>query len=159
MKLYDELLALVDLLEQHRIEYAICGGLALGILGHPRMTRDIDLLVQAEDLERLTEVIKAIGFTVPAGRIPFRLGQPTEQIVHRVNKIAGGQLLTLDLLIVPPFLADVWDGRITIQWQGRRVQIVSREGLVRMKRLAGRKQDIADLEKLEAPFDDTHPTS
>lgn len=155
MKLYDELLALVDLLEQHQIEYAICGGLALGILGHPRMTRDIDLLVRAEDLERLTEVIKAIGFTVPAGRIPFRLGQPTEQIVHRVNKIVDRRVLTLDLMILPPHLRDVWDGRIRIQWQGRAVRIVSRDGLARMKRLAGRKQDVADLDTLGASFDDT----
>ena len=50
MNLYDELLALVDVLEQNQLEYALCGGLAVGILGHPRMTKDIDLLVRAEDV-------------------------------------------------------------------------------------------------------------
>ena len=30
MNLYDELLGLVDVLEKHGIEYALCGGLAVG---------------------------------------------------------------------------------------------------------------------------------
>ncbi|MBI4604912.1 MAG: nucleotidyltransferase family protein [Planctomycetes bacterium] len=158
LNLYDELLALVDALEKHRVEYAICGGLALGILGHPRMTKDIDILVREEDLQKATEVVNTCGFTVPSGRIPFRLGQPDEQVLFRLNKVVGRRLLTLDLMIVPPFLEDVWVGRNTVQWQGRTVKIVSREGLVRMKRLAGRRQDLADLEKLEAPIDETKPS-
>ncbi len=151
MNLYDELLGLADVLEKHQLEYALCGGLAVVIHGYPRLTTDIDLLIRGEDLSRANDAIKECGFTVHSGRIPFHLGQPEEQIAYRVLKIVDRMVLTLDLMILPPFLEDVWKDRIVIEWRGRRVKIVSREGLARMKRLAGRKQDLADLDRLGFP--------
>src|SRR2546426_1276559 len=151
MNLYDELLGLVDVLEKYGIEYALCGGLAVVIHGYPRMTKDIDLLILGEDLQRTSEAIHERGFTVHSGQIPFRLGQPTEQITHRVLKIMDRKTLTLDLLILPPFLEPVWKSRARVQWQGKDVKIVSREGLAIMKRIAGRKQDLADLDALGLP--------
>lgn len=44
LDLIAELESILDALAAETIEYAVCGGLALGILGHPRMTKDIDLL-------------------------------------------------------------------------------------------------------------------
>ena len=126
---------------------------------YSRMTKDIDILIRSEDLARVREVIKTIGFTIPSGRIPFRLGRPDEQIVHRVLKIVDRRTLTLDLMILPPYLEDVWQGRTGVEWQGRRVKIVSREGLAKMKRIAGRKQDIADLDALGVPTNDDEPQS
>ena len=122
--------------------------------GHPRMTTDMDLLVRGEDLTRIQEAVRKVGFTIDSGRIPFRLGRPDEQIVHRMLKVRDRQTLTLDLMIPPAFLEDVWIGRSVVPWQGRTVQVVSRHGLARMKRLAGRKQDLADLEALGMPEDD-----
>ena len=43
-----ELEQLVDALHADAAEYALCGGLALAVHGHPRATKDIDLLVRAE---------------------------------------------------------------------------------------------------------------
>ena len=60
----------------------------------------------------------------------------------------AGELLTLDLLLVNPVLQRVWEEREVYEWQGRQVQIVSAAGLARMKRLAGRDQDLLDLKKL-----------
>jgi hypothetical protein len=159
MNLYDELLALVDALEKARVEYAICGGLALAILGHPRMTKGIDLLVRDEDLQRVMDTVRGCGFTLPSGRIPFRMGRPDEQFIHRINKVVDRRVLTLDLVVLPGFLQDVWDGRNAVEWQGRRMMVVSRAGLAKMKRSAGRKQDLADIEKLESPDDAAPPSA
>jgi hypothetical protein len=41
--LYEEFKAIVSALEEHRIDYAVCGGLALAVHGLPRATVDIDL--------------------------------------------------------------------------------------------------------------------
>lgn len=38
MILTEELVAVIDALENQRIEYAVCGGLAVGMHGYPRMT-------------------------------------------------------------------------------------------------------------------------
>jgi len=39
-------------------------------------------------------------------------------------------------------------------WAGQPLWVVSREGLVQMKRLAGRTQDLADIERLLGETDD-----
>ena len=37
-----------------------------------------------------------------------------------------------------------------VEWEGRRVPVVSVGGLIRMKRVAGRPQDLVDIENLSA---------
>ena len=56
--------------------------------------------------------------------------------------------LTIDLLVVCPVFETVWAERERIAWSGLQMQVVSREGLATMKSLAGRQQDLADLEAL-----------
>ncbi len=153
MNLYEELVELVNALEDSGLDYALCGGVALAFHGHPRFTKDIDLLVREEDLEKARNVAAKCGFTVEGGRVPFRLGRPEEQIIHRVSKVSGSETLTLDFMLVSPSLEKVWNGRGVFEWKGRQIRTVSRDGLVRMKRLAGRKQDLADIEQLEGQED------
>ncbi|GMU62875.1 MAG: hypothetical protein AMXMBFR34_46380 [Myxococcaceae bacterium] len=66
----------------------------------------------------------------------------------RVSKPDGASLVSLDLLVVTPVFEPVWESRQPVEWRGRRLGIVSLDGLALMKRLASRKQDLADLEAL-----------
>ena len=59
-------------------------------------------------------------------------------------------MLSLDLLLVTPQVQDVWQTREKIDFLGNQLSVVSREGLIKMKRLAGRPQDLADIERLES---------
>ena len=59
-----------------------------------------------------------------------------------------------DFLVVGPTLAATWRDRLAVRWRDRDVWIVSRDGLVAMKRLAGRPQDLADIAVLEGRGDD-----
>ncbi|MDQ3175891.1 MAG: hypothetical protein M3Q91_19625 [Acidobacteriota bacterium] len=45
LDLYDELRKLIGLLDEHEIDYALCGGLAMAIHARPRSTIDIDMLI------------------------------------------------------------------------------------------------------------------
>ena len=54
----------------------------------------------------------------------------------------------LDLILVSPILEPAWQSRTIVEWEGRRVSIVSRDGLALMKTLAGRDQDLTDLKQL-----------
>jgi hypothetical protein len=148
LDLYEELLGLVDVLASARIDYAICGGIAVAFHGYSRFTKDIDLLVPREDLERIRQAVGTRGFTLSSGPMPFDVGGPGEREIHRITKVDRGEHLTLDLLLVSPTLQSAWDQREIYEWQGRYVQIVSAEGLAHMKRLAKRDQDILDLKKL-----------
>ena len=52
MDMLDELKNLITRLNEEKIEYALCGGLAMAIYALPRATFDIDLLIEASSLER-----------------------------------------------------------------------------------------------------------
>ena len=51
MDIADELRLLISLLDEHGIDYALCGGLAMSVYGKPRSTIDIDLLTLPESLD------------------------------------------------------------------------------------------------------------
>jgi len=46
-----------------QIRYAAIGGFALGVLGAPRQTMDLDFLVHRDDLEKLDGALIALGYT------------------------------------------------------------------------------------------------
>jgi len=140
--------AVIDALNTAGIAYALCGGLAVNLHGHVRATRDIDFLLPSEELDRARAALRALGFNIDAGPIPFGAGTPNERVLHRVSRIIDGQLSTIDLMIVTPVLESAWASRVCARWRTRDVWTVSLEGLASMKRLAGRPQDLADLDNL-----------
>ena len=148
VNLHDELRKLMEKLHSCGLDVALCGGVALSFHGYTRFTKDIDLLVQSEDVERVKAVVVELGFVHPAAPMWFNTGTEKEQEVHRISKIQGKEILTLDLLVVGLLLKQVWEEREVYQWRGLEVPVVSAEGLVNMKRLAGRGQDRVDIEKL-----------
>jgi hypothetical protein len=155
MDLHAELGLLVDVLTDEGIEYALCGGLALAVHGFARATQDIDLLVRPEDAERIAATVEKLGFVLDAGELPFGAGGPHERRVRRISKTEGDEGLTLDLVLLREWLEPVWTSREALQWEGRRLQVVSREGLLAMKRVAARPQDLADIARLEGGADES----
>jgi len=151
-----ELEAIVDALTADGVPYALCGGLALGLHGYPRATKDIDILIEAASLPAAIASAKRVGFDVSARKMVFGLRIGKHREVQRVSKLDtdSGALMPLDFVIVNDELADVWATRITIDAGARKLTLVSREGLVTMKRIAGRAQDLVDIAKLEGAADD-----
>lgn len=58
-------------------------------------------------------------------------------------------LMTVDFILVTKSMEDVWTGRELREWQSGRAWVVSRSGLIKMKMLAGRDQDMLDIKKLQ----------
>jgi hypothetical protein len=156
LDLIAELEAVLDGFAHAGIAHALCGGLAVAIHGHPRATMDIDVLVEAAHLGSALAVARSVGFDIPARKMTFGQRTATPREVQRVSKLdpVSGALLSLDLLVVGPTLAEVWSTRTTATWHGRMVPIVSRQGLIAMKRLAARPQDLADAALLEGGHDE-----
>jgi len=48
--------------DRNQIRYASIGGFALGVLGVPRATLDLDFLVHRDDLEKLNESLTRLGY-------------------------------------------------------------------------------------------------
>lgn len=149
MDLKKELEGVVDALVASDVPFGVCGGVAVTIHGAPRFTKDIDLIVLPGDVEAALGAVRSVGFTLSAGPMMFAAGTAHQREVRRVSKVDGTELLMLDFLLVTAALRTVWDSRVIVEWEGRRVPVVSRRGLITMKKLAGRPLDLADVEALE----------
>jgi hypothetical protein len=147
LDLYEELRSLIAALDQHEIDYALCGGIALAVYDRPRATVDIDLLIVAGSLDQVIEVAKALEYTIRG--LDLTLANDTIEI-RRVSKIdqETGFVLSLDMLLVTPQIQPIWDSRVRANWEGGTLSVVSREGLIALKKLSGRPQDLADISAL-----------
>ncbi len=153
MNLVDELHAITTALATAQVIYAVCGGVAVTIHGATRSTKDIDLLVSREDLARALEAVRPLGYTFAALPMTFDPGTPKERHVQRVSKVVDQEHLLIDFMIAETAFAGALDDRIEISLPEGPLSVVSLVTLIRMKKLAGRAQDLADLERLEAVDD------
>jgi hypothetical protein len=145
--LFDELNQIVSSLEANEIEYAVCGGLALTIHGFPRATFDIDVLLREESLAKAFEIVAEKGYDIHGLDMSFKK-RAVE--IRRVSKIdEDGEVLSLDFLLVTPHVEDVWTTKKAYSWEGKILWVVSLEGLLKMKRLAGRAKDLIDIDRIE----------
>lgn len=123
------------------------------IHGATRTTKDIDLLVAEADVEQILDVVRPLGFRFAALPMTFDEGTQRERRVQCVSKIDGTHHLVLDLLIADERLRECLDQRQALELAQGALWVVTRDCLVKMKRDAGRPQDLADLERLEADDD------
>lgn len=152
LDLYEEFKTLIARLAERQIDYALCGGLAMAVHGVPRATVDIDLVILAESLEPLKSLARELGYALEAD--PLRFAGGTIEI-HRLTKLDldSEETLTLDLLLVTPTLQGVWESRLAVEWEGGRLQVVSREGLIVLKSLRNSGQDQDDIARLKEGSD------
>ncbi len=154
MNIDEELFRILDALESAAVPYALCGGLAVVLHGYPRLTKDIDLLIEECALQRAREALDPTGYVIEGGRLKFDIGTPQEHEIYRLSRAVGSELMSLDLLLAGSFFADAWASREVWDVQGREMTVVSRGALIRMKRASGRTQDLLDVEQLEAGVED-----
>ncbi len=149
LDLYDELRELVEQLKEHEIDYALCGGLAMAVYDRPRATIDIDMLVLSDSLEELLPMVARLGYNVRGKDLSFANGAIE---IRRISKIdaASGDLLSLDLLLVTPEIRSIWESRTAAKWEGGKLSVVSRSGLISLKRLRASGQDLDDIKALQA---------
>ncbi|MBN1592407.1 MAG: hypothetical protein JW941_04035 [Candidatus Coatesbacteria bacterium] len=145
----EELKFIATTLNESRVDYALCGGLAVAIYGFPRATMDIDIILEETTLESATSAVRSLGYVrLPDLKI-FNMGKGRDLRVHCFEKTVAEDTLSLDFGIVPPFLERIWRDRVTVRIDNYELSVVSLDGLKQMKRMSGRPQDLADIERLE----------
>ena len=142
--LLDELRTLVATLDERNLEYALVGALALAVHGAPRATTDIDLLVREESVEPALQVARGLGYDLEALPMTFSDGMR----MRRVTKLAAGEAVTLDLILVDDNLLPAWSSRAPVETDMGPLWVISRSALIQMKLSAGRTRDLADVERL-----------
>jgi hypothetical protein len=137
---------LAEVLPAHQARYALIGGLATGMRGRLRYTDDIDVLlsVPQEQLPGLLEALAGRGFTVDV-KSTVREWDRRHMVVLNYRGVRVDWLKP-----VVPVYQHVLDAAIAEPWRGRQLFVASAEGLIVLKLLAGRPQDLVDIDTLLA---------
>ena len=152
--LLDEFVNLTETLNRQNIDYAICGGWAMAIHGLPRATVYIDLLVLADDLDKVWRAAQNLGYDIEGLPLHFHEGVIEIRRISKIDKDSK-RLFTIDFLLVTERLKEVWEKRELIEWEDRKTWTVSREGLIKLKTISGREQDLLDIKKLQEIEDES----
>ena len=140
-----------DLLEafnENQVEYLIIGGYAVMEHAVPRLTKDLDIWIRS-DLTNAEKVFKAlVEFGAPlAGLTPHDFTE--EGNFYRM----GSPPVMVDLLfsLEGVVFQAAWQRRHISESDGIRLNFISKEDLITAKKLAGRPQDLLDVDKLLLP--------
>ena len=145
MELYPDFKELLELLNDHEVDYLIVGGYALALHGAPRFTGDLDIYLSThpDNAEKLLQVLKKFGF----GAMGLTLDDFTKD----------DQVIQLG---VPPIRIDfvtsidgvdwktAWANRESGNWADVPVNYLSRSDFIENKKATGRHKDLADIESL-----------
>jgi hypothetical protein len=135
----------IELLNTHNVQYLVIGGYAVAFHGHPRYTKDIDIWINrtGANAENLLRVLEDFGFgtlglTIEDFLRPgyiIQLGYPP----NRIDLLTSLKGVDFDTCYASK-VDDIIDGVC--------LHFIDVEHLKISKRIAGRHQDLADVENL-----------
>ena len=147
-------------LEKKGVRYLVIGGIAVNLYGHPRVTKDLDIMVsfEAKNMERFLEVIKLFKLKP---RVPVEIEELAEKSKRdfwkqeKNMKVFSFYNPENDLEIIDVMIQDyidfdeaykkkenVTDGKLS-------VTMVSIDDLIKLKEIANRPNDKNDIEVLK----------
>lgn len=143
------------------VRYVVVGGLAVVLHGHARLTVDVDLVVDldGEEARKAIETLVGVGLRP---RVPVDPLQFTDRAVREGwIRDKGMQVFSMfdpanpmrvvDLFVEHPIpFEELWARALSLQLRTTTVRVASIPDLIELKRRAGRPQDLADVERLEA---------
>lgn len=138
---------LLRALSEAGAEFLVVGAYAVGIHGHPRATKDLDIWVNATPPNAECVFLALRKFGAPLSDLAaadlatpgtgFKMGIAPRRI-DILTRISGVEF------------AVAWSRRVEAEFApGVRAFVIGREDLIANKRVAGRPQDLADVAVLE----------
>ena len=135
----------LKLLNDHKVQYLLIGGYAVGYHGYPRATADMDIWVaiHPDNAGKIVTVLCEFGFDVPELTADLflqekqivRMGVPPVKL-EIVTSISGVEF------------DECYQERITDVLDGVKVDLIDLTHLKINKKASGRYKDLADLENL-----------
>ncbi len=151
---------LFSALNARGVRYVVVGGLATVLHGHARLTADVDLMLDLspDQARKAMETLRALGLRprAPVDLLDFAV----EERRRRWIEDKGMQVFSLfdpalplrevDLFVEHPIdFESLWGESVAMDVGGTAVRVASIPHLIGLKRLAGRPQDLLDIEALE----------
>jgi hypothetical protein len=152
--------ALFTALDRAHVRYVVVGGLATVLHGHPRLTADVDLVIDlgSEPSRRAVTAFQALGLKprAPVSLLDFadpekrRFWADTKSM--RVFSLydPAQPMREVDLFVREPLdFEELWRASEAMDLGPCKVHVASIPHLIALKRVAGRPQDLLDIEALE----------
>jgi predicted nucleotidyltransferase len=145
-KLEKDFLDFISLCNEYKVKYLVIGGYAVAIHGYPRYTKDLDVSIEIDEVnaENVVKVINDFGLS------SLRL---TKEDFLKENFITqlGHEPVRIDILndLDAVSFEDAWKNRKVVTMFDVPVNFIGLDELLIIKEKAGRKQDIADVDKLK----------
>jgi len=136
---------LLRLFAVHEVRYLVVGGYAAMHYSQPRFTKDLDLRLEPTPANG-NLVMKAFGdFGMPLIDVT-----PSDFANERLQYMIGRAPVLFDFLTSLPGLTftSCWDDRVIDETEGFSINYLSCDDLIHAKNLAGRPQDLADLDDI-----------
>lgn len=142
------------------VRFVVAGGIAVNLLGVPRFTADLDLIValERENVTKFAQCMTRLGFRpkVPVPAEAFADPKNRERWVEEKNmQVFSFQhpdrpYEVVDVFVREPIpFSELWRDRETIGLDNVKIYVASIDHLIQLKREAMRQQDISDIEALE----------
>lgn len=147
---------LLDKFYESEVKYLLCGGLAVNLHGVPRMTADIDILLDfgKSNLERFQKCVGDLKYNLS---IPIQITQLADQeirdsLIKNKNLLAlsyfnyDNHYLNLDVVLnVPLAFEEMWSRKVVMNNNGSEYYVVCIDDLIKLKEYANRIQDQQDI--------------
>jgi len=148
IELFDDFRDILVELHNAGARFVVLGGHAVAFHGHPRATKDLDVLVEAnaENAKRVYTALAAFGAQLSAFDVGvedfasydgvLQLGVPPRRIdiINRADGITFAEAIAAGE---------------SFNIEGCKIPIIGRDALIKNKRAAGRPQDLADVKALD----------
>jgi hypothetical protein len=148
-------------LQKGKVRYAVAGGVALVLHGVVRFTADLDLIVdlERENLGRFIAIMNDLGYQprnpvkadeilIPENRAHWKREKNME-VFSFLNQAQPMALIDVFIEEKIPFEEIIQD-MLVVTAKDVMIPVVSLVHLKKLKKGAGRPQDLADIEALEA---------
>lgn len=157
---FSPLEVIFDALNRASVRYVVVGGVAVVLHGFARLTGDLDLMIDLapDAARRALRVMTRLGLRP---RVPVKVSDFADADTRRRWRLEKHmQVFTMidpddptrqvDLFVEPPLpFEDVWRRAELVATANTTARIAAIEDLIHLKRLAGRRRDIEDIEALE----------
>lgn len=142
------------------IKFLVVGAMALNFYGIPRMTSDLDLMIElsTKNSNHFIEAMKRLNYRprVPVQMEEFIDESKRDYWFKEKNMLAftlynpEKPYQEVAVFIRNPVDFDrAYERRITVKAAGLDIPVISIDDMIKMKKISPRKQDLSDIEMLE----------
>ena len=137
----DQLQSVFASFQKNDVRYLVIGGIAAVLYGVPRATFDLDVLIEPtlENAKRLLQAMTEAGLGTAS------LASADEVLATEITIFTDR--IRLDVQTSTPGIVfeEAWQRRVTMNYKGQALEVVSLADLIASKRASGRDVDLEDV--------------